>query len=206
LTSLTIGRTSIKDLSTLTPNLTTLSMSSIPIDNIEALEHLTKLVDLDISSNNIQDFSPISEMTELLSLTVNTMSPALGNQGLRDVISALNPDVRTVKFEGNEISDIGAVAKINQVVDLYFDDNPIKDLSVFSNADFSNLQSISLGGTLFEDLSPLASAQSLFFVNTLLSDAGVLPPIPLGTTIEKTEENCPTGAGTSYGVIDWCIR
>ncbi|MCL2109219.1 MAG: leucine-rich repeat domain-containing protein [Oscillospiraceae bacterium] len=109
-------------------NLPTMGLTN---SNIEPLVHMTNLMELNLSNNNISDISVLSSLTNL------------------EYLYLLN----------NNISDISALAGLTGLRELNLDNNNIGDFSVLGN--LTNLTLLALSNTNISDISMLSSLTKL---------------------------------------------
>jgi Leucine-rich repeat (LRR) protein len=147
------------------------------IRDISDLKNFTGLEDLNLSYNDISDFTPIAELTSIKSLGFtgirpNDLSVLKGltnmtclifdwtwNEGSRqngDISLDFMSDMKDLEIFsacGGGIKDITALGGLTKIWSLYLDDNSITDISVLAN--LTNLKELKLSKNPISDFSPL---------------------------------------------------
>lgn len=142
------------------------------IRNIGALKYFINLKDLNLSFNNIEDFSPLAGLTKLEGLgfagvSVKDLSPLKGlinmkflgfnwnsNNGYEnlDFMSDMK-DLEAIDAKGAGIKDISALANLPKLWSVFLTDNQITDVSPL--AKLTNLKELLLENNPITDYSPL---------------------------------------------------
>jgi len=161
------------------------------IESIEGIQYLEKLQELDFSSNDVSDISPLSTMARLKELNfaqnrVSDITPLANLSYLQSLtisdnqisdISILTDltHLRELTFEGIEVSDISILADLTDLTSLNFSDNEISDISIL--ADLTDLTSLNFSDNEISDISILADLThltSLNFSDNEISDISML--------------------------------
>ena len=149
------------------------------IESIEGIQYLEKLQELDFSSNDVSDISPLSTMARLKELNfaqnrVSDITPLANLSYLQSLtisdnqisdISILTDltHLRELTFAGIEVSDISILADLTNLTSLNFSDNQISDISIL--ADLTNLTSLNFSDNEISDISILADLTHLTYLN-----------------------------------------
>lgn len=157
-------------------------------NNIKYLPDLPKtLKGLLISDNKIKDLSNIQFHEGIADLRI-------ANNKIEDLSMLTKYNyLRYLDISGLNIKDITPIKNNKKLSFLYADNNKISDLDTLAN--FIYLFEFSLDHNRIESILPLANLHNLRKIS--------LNENPLGTIIEKTEENCPTDAKSEV-VANWC--
>lgn len=189
-----------------------LNLTSNLIVDIKSLKKLTNLADLFLGGNQIADISPLKNLSSL----TNTLD--LGSNQIKD-ISSLKNLINLTKLDlgRNQIEDISSLNNLNNLNKLDLSDNKIVDTSSLKN--LTSLVSLHLSYNKIDSISSLKNLASLtifYTSNNRIKEITALKNLsnikvfsisnnPLGTTIPKTEENCPTDSA-SRKVSNWCME
>jgi len=147
------------------------------IRNIGALKYFINLKELNLSFNNISDFSPLAGLTKLESLgfagvNVKDLSPLKGLINMKffgfnwnyapeqghngyenlDFMSDMK-NLEAIDAKGAGIKDISALAKLPKLWSVFLTDNQITDVSPL--AKLTNLKELELRNNPITDYSPL---------------------------------------------------
>jgi internalin A len=147
------------------------------IRDLSALKYFTNLEDLNISFNDISDFTPLAELKSINTLGFTGVSPkdlsALagltnmvclvfdwtcfpeqGHNGYEslDFMSDMK-DLEIFSAKGGGIKDITALGGLTKLWSLYLADNQITDISPLAN--LKNLRELELSKNPIEDFSPI---------------------------------------------------
>lgn len=152
LSGCTLSQSILETIGTL-PELTSLQLSGCAIESINPLVGLTKLAELDLSSNTISDITALSAMTELRTLDLS------GNP--IESITYLNNCLKLEKLsiENCGVSKLTSLAGNTSLSELYASGNEISDISVL--ADCTALSVIDLCSNDVEDISVIAGFPKL---------------------------------------------
>ena len=158
-------------------NLTQLEVPNRRITDLAGLEHAHNLRFLNlggeyidgegyVNSNAVSDFSPLSELSELLNLNLSysLLSDVSFLSGLTQLVH--------LYLDGSAITDLTPLAAFTQLTSLSFRSNAIADVSLLAG-----LTSLSLSNNRISDVSPLAGLTqltSLSLSNNRISDVSPL--------------------------------
>ena len=149
--------------------LTWLRAPNANIQNITGLEHAHNLRNLNLDSNTIPDFSPITGLTQLTHLDLSACA-------ISDVsfLSSMT-QLERLRLYNNSISDISALSGLTHLTSLDLSNNPMSDVSAL--AGLTQLETLYLFNISVSDVSPLAGLtqlRELYFYNTSVSDLSAL--------------------------------
>lgn len=106
--------------------------------------------------------------------------------------------LRSISLRGNRITDLSFLENLWRVTGIDLAHNNIDDLAPFNKVTLWNLSTLNLNSNLVTDATPLGNLKEMIgFWGMGLKDN------PLGTTIEKTPENCPT-TSPNRTLNRWC--
>lgn len=208
---LDISGTKIEDIETLSqlPKLKKLEANNTGIKNWQSIEQMPALRTLMVKGNGLDD--------EALSLLVNDKTPLLKLDISDNAITDLAPTlwfdrISTIVVERNQLAHLGELpetlwsleADHNQIADLSgfrakslwsmsLNHNQLKDPTGLDHD--TNLSKVSLRNNRIESLMPMK--------NFCCARDMALGDNPLGTTIDKTPENCPADA-KAEGIRKFC--
>jgi hypothetical protein len=149
LTGLEISAAELSDirlLSTLT-NLEELELRNNHIADLSPLANLTNLKILDFTSNNAKDLAPLRRMTKLrflwasgnqitdlrpLGILTDLDSVHLENNSIRDVAPLANLRIGLISLGHNQITSIGALSQMPNIIRIYAHSNKIVSVSDFT--------------------------------------------------------------------------
>lgn len=111
--------------------------------------------------------------------------------------------------------EYSVIEKLTNLKVLYLSNNKLKNIDFIEN--LITLENIYLNKNLIEDLSPLSKLENLEGLEIHANNIKNIVPLinlpnirffnirdnPLGSTIKKTEKNCPTDA-KSKEIVEWC--
>lgn len=165
-----------------------LFVSDTNVKEISPIMGLSRLIHVDLSGTLVRDFSPLQTSKATLRALILHKTLVQDFELLRELrnlrflwLSALNL---------SQIPDLSGNPKLKFIG---LNHNRISDLTPLLQV--PKLLAIQLDGNLIRDVSLLKDYSSL--ENFWLADN------PLGTTVAKTEENCPT-TGKSMAIADFC--
>jgi internalin A len=205
--------TDISHLEVLAEFMREFNISYNPVSDISVIEKLNNLFRVTISGTNVTDISPLSTLTNLVHVVfsdtnVRDFSPlydsgishfVMSDAGLTnaDLVNIASIEtIREIELDRNSISDLSLLNNIRFLEALQIDDNQIVTLDGLEK--FINiLDVLEVQGNLIEDISVLAPFTT---IGIFTADRN-----PLGTTIERTSENCPDNA-LSSSVRSFCTR
>ncbi len=144
--------------------------------------------ELDLSQSNIQDLTPLETLDNLsvIDLSENRIKDLLPLSKLRN-LSSLN-------LSNNEIVDISPVQTLVTLANLDASFNQIEDVTSLSQ--LYNLLSLNLEANKITDIITLKDLKNL--VEFKFRDN------ILGTTLEKSPQNCPLDINASIAIREYC--
>ncbi len=134
------------------------------IENINGIENFTALKHLILSGNQIDDFAPIANLTELEDLQsyfgMNAYEGRVYNKKIKnvEVIGNLNKLTR-LELTNAELEDISFLSNLTNLESLDLQQNRIKDISCYRS--FPKLRWTSLQQNQITDISPLKDLTNL---------------------------------------------
>ena len=137
------------------------------IVNIQGLEFAVNLTELELSSNPIEDISPLRDTMQLTHLGLGATNLSVSDLSLLSELTSL----RYLTLWDNQISDLSPLASLTSLAALDLGGNQISDLSPLS--ELTDLIELALGDNQISDLSPLSALinlRELSLVNNPLSD------------------------------------
>lgn len=146
-------------------SITSLSFTAKGITNISGIENFGYLEGLIFWNEKIEDFSPIENLVNLKSLSIDYNSPKIEN------INFLNKLVQLTSLSicadsdnrgtarGNTIKDISALQNMSNLKSLLLAQNEISDITPLRS--LSGLTSLNLEGSPIEDVSILCNLNNL---------------------------------------------
>lgn len=178
------------------PNVKGLRVLDIGDNHFLTVEGLSKkypyLKELAIDGNPLTDGEQLVELRRLRSLDASRTKIRTWE------FLAEFANLSSISLRSNRIAELGFLKHVNQVRRLDLSRNSISDLSAFTNPALRELYSLKLHSNLISDATPLSALAELSgFKGLELKDN------PLGTTIAKTPENCPTSS-KNRGLNRWC--
>ena len=135
------------------------------ISDLTGLELATNLTWLNLgymvgilrNSNNISDFSSLSNLTRLRTLD-------LADTGISDITLLSNlTRLELLSLSSNDISDVSALLNLTSLERLYLSSNDISDVSALSSS-WTSLRSLHLSSNDISDVSALSSWTSLDYL------------------------------------------
>ncbi len=147
------GLVDLNGLSNVQKTVTYLNLAATRIDKIDILASFKNLIFVDLSTNSIEDISPIASLNQIESLLLDNNKIS--------VIPKLNlPKLFQLWLYSNEIDDITNLQNLLNLIYLNISNNKIK--SIDSLKKLRKLESIDLGKNAISDLSPLNSFKNLY--------------------------------------------
>jgi Leucine-rich repeat (LRR) protein len=130
---------------------------------------LTKLSELNLSGNQIDDVSPLSGLTQLteLNLSNNEISDLKRLTGLIQ-LTELN-------LNNNKIEDIRPLSDLTHLERLYLSNNEISDIRPLT--DLTQLKRLDLGSNWISDVSPLSGMAQLTELNLTNNEISDTSPL-----------------------------
>lgn len=136
-------------------SLTHLSLASHSLrdGDIDNLKYMVNLTELDISGNELSDFSCLSRLYNLTSLTIsyNQVSDLSFLSGLIGL--------KTLWLSSNQITDLTPLSDLTGLENLAIGNNPLSDLTPLSN--LTNLTMLAMCDCQVNSLEPICSLSSL---------------------------------------------
>ncbi len=141
--------------------LTGLSISGNNIKSLEGLQYAQNLADLGVGYNSICDLSPLSGLTKLEQLWINTNPINLDLQ----IFALENLPIRDFHIQSLYIQDLSIIAGFTDLEVLYLGDSylPLPDLSPLRN--LVNLRNLYITRAGVSDISALSSLTGLELLN-----------------------------------------
>ncbi|MFC7677935.1 stalk domain-containing protein [Paenibacillus sp. GCM10028914] len=187
----------IKDLSELKSlkKLKKLTLSGVSLESLRGMEGLTGLISLDVSSNIIQDLTPIQNLTKLEQLNLSWNQLNQGTNGLTPLKNLKK--LKTLNLYMNSMEDISPLSQLTGLQELTLGgsgNGNLKDLSTLKNLrklnidyfnatnlkplkELTKLQELSMVYNRVSDLTPLAGLQQLQILNLSENQVKSLKPI-----------------------------
>lgn len=142
------------------------------IKSLEGLQHCASLALIELAGNEINDLTPIAELSKLQSIDlagnkVESLAPLAKLQRLQ-----------YLQLENNKVSDISPLAAATNMRALYLTGNAVKEISVLKN--MPKLTSLYLGGNQIEDYAPVGELpwlSTLDLQNNAIKDLSFLKPL-----------------------------
>ena len=143
-------------------NLTALALAANPLENIQGLAGLTRLMLLDLYATDISDIAPIAELSHLVEL----------------------------HLAGNNIVDIRALRGLTELTNLSLSFNPIEDISALSN--LRQLTSLDLTTHVLVDIRPLSELTEMTYLLLSFNRIRDISPLARMTQLEELliVDNC----------------
>ncbi|MFN6469868.1 MAG: leucine-rich repeat domain-containing protein [Nostoc sp. SerVER01] len=142
--------------------LTTLSLVRTGISNLSLLSDLTNLENLNIYEDEINDFSPLANLSKLTSLSIGAVifenMSIYGSMRVNNSLEKLS-SLTALRLNRTEIVDISLLVSLSNLTNLILSDNQVKDLSPLAN--LPNLVSLSIAEDGVTDISPLVNLKNL---------------------------------------------
>lgn len=189
-----------------------LNVSRNAVTGFGALESLTTIKYLDISElSGVADFSPVAKLSKLVGLVMRKNN--LKGAGFLAELTKL----RGLDVSHNKKLAWSDIAALKGLYALTISHAGLSSLDVVK--DLADLEQLSASHNAIVDLSPVAGKAYLTHLNVSHNAIESLAPIkslpklrklgmrynPLGTTIEKSADNCPKeGEGINEAVADFC--
>lgn len=192
------------------PRLGTLAIANNGLDDTDIARlanRETPLGFIDLSHNNVTTLAPLRAFSHLYRIgAAHNSITALGSFAPRvNVVEASHNQISDIsRLEGdgitslvldhNRLSDLSSLRRLPRINTLKLEHNDIVDLEPLMAIE-PNLKHLNLSHNKVVTLAPIAN---MFFKSFFYLDNN-----PLGTTIPKTEANCPTD-GISKAIARWC--
>lgn len=208
---LTLSDNSLTDISSLGdyPSLTEIFVNGNKLTEVDVIGKLTKLKRLWISGNAIKEIRNIPASMVQIDSENNGMTSLEWFKGQE------LPEFALLNVSHNEIEDLTPLRHLTGIYDLSVIDNKLRSLEGVEA--LTELEHLEANDNKIEDLTAIAEHTILehVFLNgnqikdvSVLGNNGAIVTIelndnPLGTTIAKTDENCPTSRGPEM-LQKWC--
>ena len=159
--------------------LRTLAVRLRRIAELTGIEHAVNLIELDLSSNEISNLSPLADLTALTSINLN-------NNEISDASPlATLTELTHLHLHDNRISDVSALAVLTALTELYLGANLLSTVSPLTG--LTALRRLDLSSNEISDLSPLSDLTAL---NSLRCEANFISDIsPLASNDGFSEGN-----------------
>jgi len=167
--------------------ITELSGSWLPINNLEGMQYLANLIQLTLNHSQISDLAPLAGLNNLTNLNlwnnqVSDLAPLAELTSLESLSLGVNPisdlaplaglnNLTNLNLWANQISNLTPLTGLYNLESLDLSSNPISDLTPLMG--LHNLESLSLVYNQISDFTPLtglANLESLFLQNNQISD------------------------------------
>lgn len=130
-----------------------LNLSSSNVYDISVLEKCINLKTLDLSSNTVEDLSPIASLTQLSSLIIY-------ENNVSDIEALMNLDsLEYLDIDSNDIADLSPLEGLVNLVHLDIGENPVDDIGSVSY--LTKLEYFRITNSEISDLSSLSEILSL---------------------------------------------
>ncbi len=154
------------------------------------------------NSNNISDFSPLSNLTRLRTLD-------LANTGISDITLLSNlTSLERLYLPNNDISDVSTLSNLTSLRLLHLPNNDISDVSTLSN--LTSLERLNLSGNDISDVSTLSNLTSLRLLNLPNNDISDVSTLSSWTSLDylflynnNITDLSPLVANRGLGRGDW---
>ena len=146
-------------------SITSLSFTAKGITNISGIENFGYLEGLSFWNEKIEDFSPIENLVNLKSLSIDYNSPKIENINfLNKLVQLTSLSICADSYNrgtarGNTIKDISALQNMSNLKSLLLAQNEISDITPLRS--LSGLTSLNLEGSPIEDVSILCNLNNL---------------------------------------------
>ena len=164
--------------------------------------HLGYMVGIARNSNNISDFSPLSNLTRLRTLD-------LADTGISDITLLSNlTSLELLNLGSNDISDVSVLSNLTNLERLYLSNNDISDVSALSN--LTSLDRLDLYNNNISDVSALSNLTSLRLLNLSRNDISDVSALSSWTSLDylflynnNITDLSPLVANRGLGRGDW---
>lgn len=135
-----------------------INITALGIENLNFLEHASKLEELDAENNEIKDISILANMTNLKKIYIDKNN-VVDIQSLSQL-----ENLREFTAANNNIKDLQALDNKQYLDRVILDGNAsLSDVDIFKNA--NNLGSLSIASTAVSDISALKDLKYLFYID-----------------------------------------
>ncbi len=164
--------------------------------------HLGYMVGIARNSNNISDFSPLSNLIRLRTLD-------LADTGISDITLLSNlTSLELLNLGSNDISDVSVLSNLTNLERLYLSNNDISDVSALSN--LTSLDRLGLYNNNISDVSTLSNLTSLRLLNLSRNDISDVSALSSWTSLDylflynnNITDLSPLVANRGLGRGDW---
>lgn len=197
------------------PKARIMNFNDNPITDISDLPQFKSLVSIHFAKSekggpSLGDLSPLGRIASLKGLT-------LKNNGKITNISSLKK-IQTLNVAGTGLKDLSEVSTLPDLKRLEISDNPLSTPeSIADLSKMTGLTTLNMFKTGIADISVVAELEELTYLDLSDNKIETIAPLkelekvtrfilqrnPLGTTIKRTEENCPTTAASEI-IAHWC--
>jgi internalin A len=168
----------LNGLSKVKNTVTHLNLGATRIKNIETLSDFKNLVFLDLSTNYIEDISPVKGLKKLecLYLDNNKINkiPELNlpklyelwlySNNIEDITNLrYSFDLVSLNLSNNKIENIDALRDLNNLKVIDLNKNKISDINILNN--FKSLDSLRLSSNLINNISALSNLNDIVYLN-----------------------------------------
>lgn len=153
------------------------SLGRSVLHDIEFVASLRSLTHLDLSTNAIEDVSPLSELESLTLLILSY------NKKLSDIspLSSLT-GLTVLQLRDTQVSDLSALRNMSELSVLWLDRTPVSDISAL--AGLRSLFGLELSRTQVTDIAPL-SQLPLRHLSLRGTDVSDFSAVPTGAKLKK---------------------
>ena len=128
------------------------------------------------NSNNISDFSPLSNLTRLRMLD-------LADTGISDIALLSNlTGLEQLYLSNNDLSDVSALSNLTSLRFLYLSNNDLSDVSALSN--LTSLERLSLSGNDISNIARLSNLTRLRLLNLGSNDLSDVSALSSWTSLD----------------------
>ena len=138
------------------------------VQNLKDKKTASKLTEINVSGNNIEDLTPIKDITTLEYLNVS-------KNKIKDINAIENMAVlNALNISSNKIEDIEPVGKLTRLTTLYLATNKVKDISSLRNL---NLSKLDISNNRIESLDDIKNMSSLTELKLNTNKISTIEPI-----------------------------
>ncbi|MGG0717736.1 leucine-rich repeat domain-containing protein [Robertmurraya massiliosenegalensis] len=156
-----------------------LSIYGNKITSLEGLQNAKNLTSLMIYQSAITDFTPISELTKLQSISLNNIGETK-NPNIIETFAKLT-NLTSIDLSGFGIKDVTPYANLKNVTMLTLRDNSITDISPLKG--LTNLTWLDVSGNNISDISKLPNVSILSLDNNQITTINPLFDLPAIETL-----------------------
>lgn len=171
------------------------------LSTLEDLRYFPDLAELDAQGCTIEDYSPLTHLVNLKSLTLN------GNLISAESMEILGQltHLKKLHLSGCGLSGISPIAGLTGLEDLDLSDNSIKDISALSDMD--KLIRLNLRSNAITSLEPISGLATLQEFNISYNAITTLSPLQLSTNMQilHAENNNLLSVGALGHMFDLSI-